>query len=67
MREKKRVTYVKGQYAGLTIMSLIEDRGGQLWAKPLNVEYRLISGGTAIGFEPIGAREDWTNFGFIAD
>ena len=59
------VTYVKGEWAGLTIASMVKIQDGETWAKPLNKEYEKIAYKKAIGFVPIGERADWSKWGYI--
>ena len=64
-----KVTYVKGEYAGLNIESKFEQRADGLYARPLKSFYRFATGldTNCLGFVPIGDRTDWTKFGFISE
>jgi hypothetical protein len=67
MKTIQTITYVKGEYAGLIIASVVEIRGNGYWAKPLNSEYEKVAYKKAIGYVPIGNREDWNCWGFISE
>ena len=65
MKKHAIVAYVKGSYAGLTVLSLIDSRDTGDWAKPLNSEYEKVAFRKAVGYVPIGIRQDRNVFRYI--
>lgn len=61
------VSFVRGEYCGLTIASVVENRETGQWAKPLNRDYEKITYRKAIGYVPIGNRDDWSSWGFLSN
>jgi hypothetical protein len=66
---RTEITYCRGPYLGITVSSeLMQDEEG-LWARPDKAAYIVATGFSPrgpLGWQPIGDREDWTKWGFIA-